>query len=419
MTRKVFAVAAVCLSTVRRHKPHQRDGGDYEGSDRQGAPQRRASGGAGLRRDTRVGDSRASPAPLADGVRERRGRDRARLRHVRRGRLCGRRGAERSRCGQEGRHEDLRVGSVRHLGSGAAGREDHRAAGRSGRRCDGAGSEGRAPVHGSLAARDGRYRHRADRHRIHTPAPRARERQLVVSPSLDVRPAPAGRTSLKEGPRVMSAPVEAGSEAVAPGTSGFSVTFVCTGNRARSPVAQELLRRLVTGRDVSVDSYGTLDLGPVAALPEADAAARRLGVELGGHRARALRPGVLGDVDLVVGFEPTHVATAVVDAGARRERCFTILELVELLEAVPPHGFGSPEAVVAQAHARRSGSPLSRTVGRGSTRKTRGRDPGNGRDGRPARLRHRAGRLRRGGRRPRDGAEAGVGFGFVGRLRSG
>ena len=157
----------------------------------------------------------------------------------------------------------------------------------------------------------------------------------------------------------MSAPVEAGSEAVAPGTSGFSVTFVCTGNRARSPVAQELLRRLVAGRDVSVDSYGTLDLGPVAALPEADAAARRLGVELGAHRARALRPGVLADVDLVVGFEPTHVATAVVDAGARRERCFTILELVELLEAVPPHGFGSPEAVVAQAHARRSGSPLS------------------------------------------------------------
>jgi low molecular weight protein-tyrosine phosphatase len=146
---------------------------------------------------------------------------------------------------------------------------------------------------------------------------------------------------------------------VARGTGGFSVTFVCTGNRARSPVAQELLRRLVAGLDVSVDSYGTLDLGPVAALPEAEAAARPLGVDLGPHRARALRPGVLADADLVVGFEPTHVATAVVDAGARRECCFTILELVELLEDVPTYGVRSPAAVVAQANARRSGSPLS------------------------------------------------------------
>ena len=143
------------------------------------------------------------------------------------------------------------------------------------------------------------------------------------------------------------------------GMGGFSVTFVCTGNRARSPVAQELLRRLVAGRDVAVDSYGTLDLGPVEALPEAEAAARPFGVDLGPHRARALRPGVLADADLVVGFEPTHVATAVVDGGARRERSFTILELVGLLADAPPRGDRSPEAVVGQAHARRSGSPLS------------------------------------------------------------
>ena len=154
--------------------------------------------------------------------------------------------------------------------------------------------------------------------------------------------------------------MEAGtSDAAVPGTGGFSVTFVCTGNRARSPVAQELLRRLVAGGDVAVDSYGTLDLGPVEALPEAEAAARPYGVDLAPHRARALRPGVLADADLVVGFEPTHVATAVVDAGARRERCFTILELVGLLEAAPAQGGMSPAAVVARADARRSGSPLS------------------------------------------------------------
>jgi protein-tyrosine phosphatase len=142
--------------------------------------------------------------------------------------------------------------------------------------------------------------------------------------------------------------------------SVFTVTFVCTGNRARSPVAQELLLRLVADSDVSVDSYGTLDLGPVPALPEAQAAALPFGIDLQSHRARPLRPGALADVDLVVGFEPTHVATAVVDGGVARERCFTIMELAEVLGAEPgPVDGVSPARSVERAHARRSGSPLS------------------------------------------------------------
>ena len=154
--------------------------------------------------------------------------------------------------------------------------------------------------------------------------------------------------------------METGSTAERADDGGFAVTFVCTGNRARSPVAQELLRRLVVGLDVTVDSYGTLDLGPVAALPEAQDAAELHGVDLRSHRARSLRKGALDAVDLVVGFEPTHVATAVVDGGVPRERCFTIIELAGLLETDPRSvGELPPAGVVARAHSRRSGSPLS------------------------------------------------------------
>jgi len=140
--------------------------------------------------------------------------------------------------------------------------------------------------------------------------------------------------------------------------SVFTVTFVCTGNRARSPVAQELLRRLVED-SVSVDSYGTLDVGPVPALPEAQAAALPFGIDLQSHRARPLRPGALVDVDLVIGFEPMHVATAVVDGGVARERCFTIMELAGVLGAEPGLDPVSPARSVERAHARRSGSPWS------------------------------------------------------------
>lgn len=152
--------------------------------------------------------------------------------------------------------------------------------------------------------------------------------------------------------------MESGSGAGRRQPEEFTVTFVCTGNRARSPVAEELLRRLVPERDVSVDSVGTLDLGPVPALPEARDAAAPLGIDLTPHRARPLRQGALEAVDLVVGFEPTHVATAVVDGGVGQERCFTIVELAQLLESRPASA-SSPAAVVEAAHAARSGNPLS------------------------------------------------------------
>jgi protein-tyrosine-phosphatase len=104
------------------------------------------------------------------------------------------------------------------------------------------------------------------------------------------------------------------------------------------------------GLPVEVSSLGTLDLGPVPALPEAVTLAEELGLDLSGHRARQL--GDLRDHDLVLGFERAHVMAGVVDAGAAVERTFTLPELVELL-----HGLSAPPADargrIAGAHAAR------------------------------------------------------------------
>jgi protein-tyrosine-phosphatase len=101
---------------------------------------------------------------------------------------------------------------------------------------------------------------------------------------------------------------------------------------------------------VEVSSFGTLDLGPVAALPEAVALAGELGLDLSGHRARHLAD--LGDQDLVVGFERAHLAAAVVDAGADLGRTFTLSELVELLNRLSPPP-GDARGRIAAAHAAR------------------------------------------------------------------
>ena len=135
----------------------------------------------------------------------------------------------------------------------------------------------------------------------------------------------------------------------------FSIVFVCTGNRFRSPLAAAFVHRLTLGLPVETESYGTLRTEGAPALPEAAEIAVWSGISLSEHRSRYVENASLGDVDLVLGFEPLHVRHAVVDAGARRERSFTISDFVPLLA---PYGarerdvVGQARAIVAEAGPR-------------------------------------------------------------------
>lgn len=120
----------------------------------------------------------------------------------------------------------------------------------------------------------------------------------------------------------------------------FSIVFVCTGNRFRSPLAEAFVRRLTFGLPVTTESFGTVDVGRAPALPEAVEIAQACGVDLSPHRTRHVGQSALADVDLLVGFEDTHVRAAVVDAEAPRSRAFTFREVVRLLPAVEPAGQG-------------------------------------------------------------------------------
>ena len=139
----------------------------------------------------------------------------------------------------------------------------------------------------------------------------------------------------------------------------FDIVFICTGNRFRSVIGEGLMKRLTEGLPVQTTSAGTLDLGPVAALPEALELAPSLDLDLTEHRARCVRNVDLSEADLVLGFEYQHLAAAVTEGAARRERTFTVPELVLLLEE----------------GGRRSTAPTSspRRVGRSSERTTPGR----------------------------------------------
>jgi protein-tyrosine phosphatase len=114
----------------------------------------------------------------------------------------------------------------------------------------------------------------------------------------------------------------------------FSIVFICTGNRFRSPLTEAFLRRLTEGLPVTVQSFGSLRVEDAPPLPEAIEIARSCGIDLAGHRARYVSDASLSHADLVLGFEDSHVRQAVVEADASRDRSFTIRHFARLLEAV-------------------------------------------------------------------------------------
>jgi protein-tyrosine-phosphatase len=137
----------------------------------------------------------------------------------------------------------------------------------------------------------------------------------------------------------------------------FDVAFICTGNRFRSVIAEATFRTATAGLPVHVSSFGTLDVGPAKPLRAAFGAARKLGLDISAHYARCVTYADLSQTSLVVGFEVDHLFTAVAEASARADRCFTLLELVGLLELNGVVHADDPVeravANVARAHAAR------------------------------------------------------------------
>jgi protein-tyrosine phosphatase len=158
---------------------------------------------------------------------------------------------------------------------------------------------------------------------------------------------------------VSSGDVRLGEHAGDSEPPGSRVVFVCTANRARSPFAAALLRRHLGDLPIAIESFGTMeDGGGAPALPSAVRAAREFGIDLSKHRARSLRPGALVQSDLVIGFEPFHVASAVL-GGALRSRTFLLADLAVALEddaaSTAPRDL-SVDALVGLADARRGRS---------------------------------------------------------------
>jgi arsenate reductase len=104
------------------------------------------------------------------------------------------------------------------------------------------------------------------------------------------------------------------------------VLILCTGNSARSQMAEGLLRH-DTGERFEVESAGTK---PSHVRPEAIAAMRELGIDISGHRSKSVEE-----------FDGQHFDTVITVCDSARESCPVFFGTADRLH----HSFDDPAAL--------------------------------------------------------------------------
>ena len=133
------------------------------------------------------------------------------------------------------------------------------------------------------------------------------------------------------------------------------ILFFCKGNLCRSPLAAALLERAVPGTKAT--SAGLLDLGSASPPPETLVVASELGVDLSNHRSRYIATVDLHSFDLLLAFERSQVAEAVVEYSAPAHRTFQLTEFVRLAGDGPVRSLSELVADAAQSRRRASFVP--------------------------------------------------------------
>lgn len=123
-------------------------------------------------------------------------------------------------------------------------------------------------------------------------------------------------------------------------TQPFKILFVCTGNIARSPLAEACTRDLVEQHGANAEwriaSAGTHAVEGDPARSEVVGVADSFGLDLSTHKATLLTPDVCREQDLILAMswdQAAHVWSLVPDSWGN---CFTLKEFVHWAKQASP-----------------------------------------------------------------------------------
>ena len=101
------------------------------------------------------------------------------------------------------------------------------------------------------------------------------------------------------------------------------ITFICTGNTCRSPMAEGIARKIIAEHypdsGITVSSAGiAAQCGSPASAHSIDVC-REIGVDLSAHRARYIDPEVLWNTDLFVAMSSYHAEALLIHGVPNRK----------------------------------------------------------------------------------------------------
>jgi len=120
----------------------------------------------------------------------------------------------------------------------------------------------------------------------------------------------------------------------------YHITFICTGNICRSPMAVGILRRALEQtkyrKIVHVDSAGTLYLPSTPAALEAIEVSEQMGIDIGSHLSKPLTVEIVLKSDLIICLALNHYQGLVAQYPAFRDKIFLLKQWDRDIKLINP-----------------------------------------------------------------------------------